>query len=91
MGALKSVEDILVGAQIGWYQSWRRSGMCSGGKRLLTWDHHLLDIFGPKLTSVGEVWLGPVSIHDICSGLTLGEDVNSPNQGPGKGYNLVTI
>ena len=34
-------------------------------------------IFVSGLTSDGEVWLGPVSVQDIWSGLVLVEDVNA--------------
>ena len=37
----------------------------------------MLMIFGPRLTSVGEVWLGPVSVQDIWSGLMSVEDVDA--------------
>ena len=37
-------------------------------------------IFGPRLTSVGEVWLGPVSVQDILSGLASFVDVDAPTE-----------
>ena len=32
---------------------------------------------------MGEVWLGPVSVQNIWSGLTLVEDVDNPTEVPG--------
>ena len=40
-------------------------------------------IFNPRPTSVGEVWLGTVSVQDIWSGLMSVEDVDVPNEVPG--------
>ena len=70
----------LVGSQIGWDQSRRRIGSCGGGKKQLTWDQRLLEIFIPRLTDFGEVWLGPVSVQGIWSGSTSVEDVNAPTE-----------
>ena len=54
-------------------------------KRELRWreetidpDQFMLEIFGPRPTSVGEVWSGPVSVQGIWSGLTSVEDVDTP-------------
>ena len=37
----------------------------------------MLDIFGPRPTSVGEVWSGAMSVQDIWSGSTSVEDVDT--------------
>ena len=37
----------------------------------------MLEVFGPMLMSVGEVWSDPVSVQDIWSGLTSVEDVDA--------------
>ena len=37
----------------------------------------MLEIFGPRPTSVGEVWSGPVSVQGILSVLTSVEDVDT--------------
>ena len=72
----------LVRAWIGWDQSWRQNGSFGGKKRKLTQDQRLLDIFGPRSTSVGEVLSGPVSVQDIWSVLTSVEDVDDPVEVP---------
>ena len=43
-----------------------------------------MKIFGPRPTSVVEVWLGPVLFQDICSGLTSVEDIDAPIEVLGK-------
>ena len=63
---------------IRWDQSWRRSGIRGEGKKELTRGECLLMIFGPRLTSVGEVWSGPVLVYGIWSGSTSVEDVDAP-------------
>ena len=68
----------LVEAPIGWDQSRRQSGSYGGGKKEFTRDERLLMIFGPRPTSVGEIWSGRVSIQDIWSGLKSVEDVDYP-------------
>ena len=40
-------------------------------------------IFGPRPTSVGEVWSGPVSVQDIWSELASVEEVDAPTDVPG--------
>ena len=37
-------------------------------------------IFGPRLTSIREVWLGPVSVQDIWLGSTSVVDVDVLNK-----------
>ena len=69
--------------RISWDRSRRRSGICGGGKKKLTRDQRLLDIFGPRPTSVGEVWLGTVLVQYIWSGSTSVEDVDAPAKVPG--------
>ena len=70
------------GARIGWDRSQRLSGNCSNGKKELTRDQRMLEIFGSRPTPVGEVWLEPVLIQDICSVLTSVEDVDAPTEVP---------
>ena len=73
----------LVGAWIGWYQSRCWSGNCGGKKKQLTRDQRLLMIFFPRPTSVGGVWLGPVSVQDIWSRYKSVEDIDDLNNIPG--------
>ena len=40
----------------------------------------MLMIFGPNPTSVGEVWLGMVSVQDILSGLASVEHISAPTK-----------
>ena len=67
----------LVGACIGWDWSRRRSGRYDDGKKKLTWDQHLLEIFSPRPTSVVEIWSGMVLVQDIWSVSTSVEDFNA--------------
>ena len=67
----------LVGAWIGWDKSQYWSGGCCGGKKLLTQDQRLLEIFGPIPMYVGEVWLGHVLVHYIWLVLTSVENVDA--------------
>ena len=53
------------------------------GKKQLTRDQHLLEIFGPRPTSVVEAWSGPVSVQGIWSVSTSVEDVDAPTKVPG--------
>ena len=79
----------LVGARIGWARSLRRSRSCGGGKKQLTWDQRLLEIFGPRPMSVGEFWSGTVSVEDIWSRLMSVEYIHSRPRSQ-EGYHLVT-
>ena len=40
-------------------------------------------IFGPRPTSIGEVWSGMVLVHDILAGLVSVEDINALTKVPG--------
>ena len=59
-------------------------------KRLLTLDKRLLEIFGPRSTSVREFWLGSVLVQYIWFGSTSVDDIDAPIKVPGKVYNLMT-
>ena len=74
----------LVGAWISCYQSRRRSGRCGSGKKQLTLDQLMLEILGLRPKSVGGVWFGPVSVHDIWSVSMSVEDVDAPTKVPGE-------
>ena len=78
----------LVGAWIGWDRSRRWSGSCGGRKRLLNRDQRMLDIFGLRPMSVGEVWLVLVAAQDIWSGSTSVEDVDALIEVPGRSTTL---
>ena len=58
----------LFGDWIGWDWLQGRSGICGGRKKYLTRDQCQLMIFGPKPTSIREVWSGTVLVQDIWSG-----------------------
>ena len=72
----------LVKAPIGWYLSRLQIRSCGGEKKRLTRDQGLLMIFGPRPTSVGEVWSSLVSVQDIWSGSVSVEDVDAPTEVP---------
>ena len=50
----------------------------------------MLEIFGPRLMSVGEVCSGPVSVQDICLVSMSVEDIYAPIEVLGKGDDIVT-
>ena len=72
----------LVWARVGWDRSQRRTGSCSSGKKQLTQDQRLLEIFGLRPTSVGDFWSGPMVVQDIWSGLTSVEYADALNEVP---------
>ena len=68
VGSPTSVGDIWSGlGSNGTNHSTRAVAAAVGGGKL-TRDQHMLETFGPMLTSVGEVLLGLVLVHDIWSG-----------------------
>ena len=72
----------LVGARIGWDRSRRQIGRCDDGKKKLTWDQHLLEIFSPRPTYIVEIWSRIVLVQGIWSVSTSVEDIDAPTKVP---------